>query len=707
MALKVLPEAFTSDPDRLARFEREAKVLASLNHPNIAAIYGFEEDESEGTRALVLELVEGPTLADRIAQGPIPVDEALPIAKQIAEALEAAHEQGIIHRDLKPANIKLRPDGAVKVLDFGLAKALAGDGPAGGLSDSPTITAMATATGIILGTAAYMSPEQAKGKAVDRRTDVWAFGAVLYEMLTGQRAFQGPNTSETLVAVLTADVALDGLPESTPGRLRQLLRTCLQKDTKRRARDIGDVRLAMEGAFESAVDVATADDATRPRLTISAGVAIAVTALVVGVLIDRAMFRSTDAVPAQGLTRVSVNLGPRQHLSGGFGLEERLQRPSRRSVVLSPDGRHLVYAASDGATTQLYRRRMDQSQATPIPETEGASSPFFAPDGESVGFVVALPTASPHRIDGQTQVKRMSIDSGEVRTIATSGPEFAPAGASWTAHETILLPSGDAIYEVPANGGSLSRLTTFESTQGERLLYPELLPGGRAVLYNVALGEVPSQWDIVVESLDTGRRRVVVEGGSDPRYVSSGHIVFVRTGSLMAVPFDVRRLEVTGAPVVAVEDVMQAERGTDSSLNSGAGQFSVSDSGSLAYVPGGLYPVPEASLVWVDRNGASEPIPVPPGNYLHPRVSPDGTRLAYSEGPRGDHQVWVYDIGLEVPVQLPTAGENAAFVWSPDSTRLAFMSTGEGGTYRMLSMAADGSGQPQRLTEGEALPSSW
>ena len=301
----------------------------------------------------------------------------------------------------------------------------------------------------------------------------------------------------------------------------------------------------------------------------------------------------------------------------------------------------------------------------------------------------------------------MSIDSGEVRTIATSGPEFAPAGASWTAHETILLPSGDAIYEVPANGGSLSRLTTFESTQGERLLYPELLPGGRAVLYNVALGEVPSQWDIVVESLDTGRRRVVVEGGSDPRYVSSGHIVFVRTGSLMAVPFDVRRLEVTGAPVVAVEDVMQAERGTDSSLNSGAGQFSVSDSGSLAYVPGGLYPVPEASLVWVDRNGASEPIPVPPGNYLHPRVSPDGTRLAYSEGPRGDHQVWVYDIGLEVPVQLPTAGENAAFVWSPDSTRLAFMSTGEGGTYRMLSMAADGSGQPQRLTEGEALPSSW
>ena len=321
--------------------------------------------------------------------------------------------------------------------------------------------------------------------------------------------------------------------------------------------------------------------------------------------------------------------------------------------------------------------------------------------------MVDLPALGVESID--TQLKRMSLDSGEIRTIARSGPEFVPQGASWTTQETILLPSGDAIYELPATGGSLSRLTTFDSTQGERLVYPELLPGGRAVLYNVALGEVPSQWDIVVESLDTGQRRVVVEGGSDPRYISSGHIVFVRTGSLMAVPFDVARLEVTGAPVVVVEDVMQAERGINGYLNTGAGQFSVSQSGSLAYISGGVYPAAEESLVWVDRNGASEPIPVPPGNYVHPRVSPDGRRLAYAEGPRGDKQVWVYDIRLEVPVRLTTTGENAAVVWSPDSTRLAFMSTGEGGTYRLLAMAADGSGEPQQLTESETLltPSSW
>ena len=588
----------------------------------------------------------------------------------------------------------------MKVLDFGLAKALAVDAQSPDLSQASTVTATVGGTreGVILGTAAYMSPEQARGKPVDKRSDVWAFGVVLYEMLTGTRPFSGDTLSDTLALVLKFEPAWDSLPATLSPALTTYLRRCLQRDPRQRVRDIGDVRLALEGAFEPSSGPSSAVSAgasARSWLINSSTVAVAIAALVIGVSVDRLWLRSRDTAPSLGLTHLSVNVEPGQHLSGGFGMEEMplgLQRPSRRSVVLSPDGRHLVYVASDGATTQLYRRRMDQSQATPIPETEGASSPFFAPDGESVGFVVALPTADPASMD--TQLKRMSIDSGEVRTIATSGPEFAPHGASWTAHETILLPSGDAIYEVPANGGSLSRLTTFESAQGERLVYPELLPGGRAVLYNVALGEVPSQWDIVVESLDTGQRRVVVEGGSDPRYVSSGHIVFVRTGSLMAVPFDVRRLEVTGAPVVVVEDVMQAEQGTNSSLNTGAGQFSVSDSGSLAYVPGGVYTVPEASLVWVDRNGASEPIPLPPGNYVHPRVSPDGTRLAYAEGPRGNKQVWVYDIGLEIPIRLTTAGENAALVWSPDSTRLAFMSTGEGGTYRLLSMAADGSGRP-------------
>ena len=660
VAIKTLPEEFAKDADRLARFEREAKLLASLNHPNIAAIHGFEEDN--GTHFLVLELVAGDTLADQLKRGAIPVEKSLKLALQIAEALEAAHEKGVIHRDLKPANVKVTPDGTVKVLDFGLAKAMDPVGDPTSVSQSPTLSMAATQAGIILGTAAYMSPEQARGKTVDKRADIWAFGAVVYEMLSGQRAFPGGDVSEILVAVLTAEVDLNRLPESTPERIRQVLRTCLQKDTSRRVRDIGDVRLAMEGAFESPLalpDAVSPGGSTRTWLAISSAVAVAIAALVIGVLVGRAWFRNPDAVPAQGLTRLSLNVEPGQYLSSGFWLEQRvgLQRPSRNSFVLSPDGLNLVYVASDGDTTRLYRRRLDQAQATPIPESEGASSAFFAPDGESVGFVVELPLEVgqfagplPGFPSADTELKRMSMESGEVRTIATSGGEFAPLGASWTERDTILLSSGEAIYEVPANGGSLSPLTSLESAESARLMYPELLPDGQAVLFNLAASVVPSEWDIVVESLDTGRRNVVVEGGSDPRYIPSGHIVFVRTGSLMAVPFDVPRLEVTGAPVVVVEDVMHAERGVNTQMSTGAGQFSVSRSGLLAYVPGGVYPATEASLVWVDRNGTSEPLPVPPGAYRHMRFSPDGTRLAYAEGPFGDTQIWVYDIELEVPL---------------------------------------------------------
>ena len=414
--------------------------------------------------------------------------------------------------------------------------------------------------------------------------------------------------------------------------------------------------------------------------------------------LGRTWFQSSNVVPAVGTTRLSLNVYPGQHLSGGLAMEEiafALQRPSRRSFALSPDGRQLIYAASGGDTTRLYRRPMAQARATPIPNTEGASYPFFAPDGEAVAFFAG------------TQLKRVSTTSGEVRTLATSGPEFRPElGASWTADDTILLSSGDVIYELPANGGNLSRLTTGESNQGEQLRYPELLPGGGAVLFNLAEGGVPSEWDIVVEALDTGQRHVVVEGGSDPRYLASGHIVFVRTGTLMAVPFDVTRLEVTGAPVVAVEDVMQSERGSNDNLNAGAGQFSVSHSGVLA-VPGGIYPLSEASLAWVDREGASELLPLPPARYLWPRFSPDGTRLAYGEGATGaDFEIWVYEIGLQVPVRL-TSGRTP--VWSPDGTRLAFVSEREGGLRRLYWMAADGSGEPQRFAESVAaeVASAW
>ncbi len=460
VALKILPDAFAADPDRLARFRREAQLLASLNHPNIAQIHGIGEAEAGGTQALVLELVDGPTLADRIGHGAMPIEDALPIARQITEALEAAHEAGVIHRDLKPANIKVREDGTVKVLDFGLAKAFQPGG--GDPSDSPTVTGSATASGVIMGTAAYMSPEQAQGKPVDTRTDVWAFGAVLYEMLSGQRAFGGADVSSTLVAVLSGDVDLDALPPATPPRLRQVVRTCLRKDPKQRVHHLADVRLAMEGAFESPVappDARSAGDSLGGRLGIAAAVAVAVGAVVAGVLLGRTWFQGAETVPLRELTRFSVPVAPGQRLSGGLAMEKEgfaLQRPSRQSFVLSPDGRQLIYAASDGETTRLYRRPMDREQATLLPETEGGSNPFFAPDGRSVGFFVGR------------ELKRVSLDGGGVRSIATTGPELFPYGASWTAEDTILVSAADSIFAVPANGGNLRLLTTVESRQSVR-----------------------------------------------------------------------------------------------------------------------------------------------------------------------------------------------------------------------------------------------
>ena len=706
VALKILPEAFSADPERLARFQREAEVLASLNHPNIAAIHGLEE--ADDVRALVLELVEGLTLADRIAKGPIPLDEALPIAKQIAEALEAAHGAGVIHRDLKPANIKVRDDGTVKVLDFGLAKAL-DTTPQGDPSLSPTLTAAATQMGVIMGTAAYMSPEQARGKVVDRRADVWAFGAVLYEMLTGQRAFAGTDVTDTLAAVVRADPEWHLLPDAMAPSLRVFMRRCLEKDAKEGVGDVHDVRLALEGAFESpsaTPGAGSMGSVAGARFTISVTVVVALAALVVGVLIGRTWFGGPSILPSQGRLRFTLNVSPGQHLSGGLMaggsmVEETyagaLQRPSRASFTLSPDGRLLVYAGSDGETTRLYRHALDQPQATLIPDTDGASRPFFAPDGRAVGFSVV-------GADGDLELKQVSTNGGGVRTIAGSGPEIVEA-YRWTEDDTILVAAQDGLYELPANGGRLVQLTRVESGEPGHT-YPVMLPDRRALVFNVRTSSVPSEWPIVVQPMDGGERRVVVDGGSDPRYLPTGHMVFARRGTLMAVPFDVNRLEATGDPVVVLEDVMHGERGGNSVLNVGAAQFRVSNSGSLAYVPGGIYPEGEDSLVWVDQRGEAEPVPLPPASYLWPRFSPDGTRLSYGVGGFGDMQLWVYDIELGVPRALTSTGENAEPVWSPDGTRLVFERRGV--DTGLFSIAADGSGEPERVGDGiTGNPSSW
>ena len=487
VALKVLPEAFTQDPDRLARFEREAKVLASLNHPNIGSIYVLEEAEGGKFRALVLELVEGPTLADRIKRGPIPLDEALPIAKQIAEALEAAHEQGVIHRGLKPANIKVREDGTVKVLDFGLAKAFQPDASDPNMSQSPTIslTAAATQRGMVLGTAAYMAPEQAKGKPIDKRADIWAFGAVLFEMLTGQKPFVGDDVSKTLARVIDREPDWSALPKNVPPVLGTFLRGCLEKNPKQRVHDVADVRLAMEGAFEPAVTAVSEPTASLTLRVWQRPSGIAATALMTLALGALAVWglRVPD-VPS--VTRFTVQLP--SALVPGPG----------PPLALSRDGGRLVYAIGSG---QLYSRSLDQLEATAIPGTDGARVPFFSPDGQWVGFA-----------DNQA-LEKVSLAGGPPFTLCPV--PAVPGGATWGQDETIVFTdqSRSGLMVVSAAGGEPTPLTTVNSENGEMdHLWPDMTPDGRAVLFTVWSGSVETA-QIAVVSLATGEQTTLtVEG---------------------------------------------------------------------------------------------------------------------------------------------------------------------------------------------------
>ena len=461
VALKVLPEAFTADPDRLARFEREAKVLASLNHPNIGSIYGLEE--AEGVRALVLELVEGPTLADRIKQGPIPIDEALPIAKQIAEALEAAHEAGVIHRDLKPANVKVKTDGTVKVLDFGLAKAFQPDASDVSIAESPTIslTAAATQMGMVIGTAAYMAPEQAKGKVVDKRADVWAFGAVLYEMLTGRRAFGGGDLSDTLAMVLMKEVDWSTLPADTPASVRKLLERCLARDPRRRLRDIGDAWLELEAPQASPASEPTeaATAAVPPLQVWQRPIPLVIVGLLVALVSGLAVWSLTQPA-ARPLAQFVVLTPPDGALR---------TRGSDSEVTISPDGTRVVYGSGglgSGQDRRLYLRQLGELDATPLRGTEGGYAPFFSPDGQSVGFRVA-----PGNL-----LKRVPVLGGPAVTIVE--PDFV-AGVSWGADDTIVFGSPSGLMRVPAVGGEPESLTTIDPEQGETgHAWPDILPLG-------------------------------------------------------------------------------------------------------------------------------------------------------------------------------------------------------------------------------------
>jgi serine/threonine-protein kinase len=647
VAIKILPEALAADPDRMARFEREAKVLASLNHPNIAAIHGVEE------RALVMELVPGPTLAERIAQGAMPVEETLGIARQIAEALEAAHEKGIVHRDLKPANVKIKPDGTVKVLDFGLAKMAEPVSVEGNPEESPTVAMGATRVGQILGTAAYMAPEQARGKTVDKRADIWAFGVVLYEMLTGQRLFEGETISDTLAGVLTKEPDWKRIP----AKVQRLLQSCLEKDPKRRLRDIADAWRLLEAASTSAA---------ANRLPWIAAAVLALIAVIAPWELWR-IARSGAAAP-QSEARLDVDLGPGVSLSSGA---------PGPAVVLSPDGKRIAFV-SEGAdgTRRLYTRLLAQPKAIELAKTEGAYEPFFSPDGQWVGFYA------------QGKLKKTRMDGGEPVSLCDA-PEGR--GASWGEDGNIIanLQPQSVLWQVPSGGGNPTPISELGVGEGTHR-WPQVLPGGNAVLFSLN-NTVSTNFDessIAVLSLKDHRKKIVLDhAGYFPRYLSSGHLVYVSKGTLYAARFDLDRLEVRG-PATPLQDV--------SSDNGRAfAQFDISPAGLLAFRTGGGT-TGWSTLDWLDAGGKTEPLRTDAANYSGPRLSPDGLKVAYTISQPASSDLYIYDWRRGIETRLTKGRITGYPVWSPDGQSVVFQ--GPGG---MFWTRADAMGGVQQLTQSK------
>ncbi len=667
------PEAFTTDAERLTRFGREAKVLASLNHPNIAAIYGLED--SRETHALVLELVEGPTLADRIAQGPIPLDEALPIARQIAEALEAAHEAGVIHRDLKPANIKVRDDGTVKVLDFGLAKAIEPEVSEADQANSPTLTAAATRAGIIMGTAAYMAPEQARGKSVDKRADIWAFGAVLYEMLTGKPAFEGETVSDIIAEILGKDPDWEGLPRQTPGGVRRLLARCLRKDPRVRVHDIADARIEIDDGERQEIEeqrLAQGGTGTgfRPILSlVGAGAAL------VGGMAVYSVITSTP-VEAPSPTRLTIPLPPGRRLA----LDRYVP------LTLSRDGTRLVYGARESGRQQLYLRSLNRFGAEPIAGTEGATDAFFSPDGEWLGFVAG------------GMLRKVPLAGGSPVPIGDILMSRESAGAAWLSDQSIIFANGPlGLFRVSSDGGEPERLTTPDATRGEVAhSFPDILPDGDGVLFTIETADAPT---LAVLSLETGDWRTLAHEGLAARYLPTGHLLYGLDGQLFAMPFDVARRELSGTPASVLDDLL---------LPSGTGApFVVSRAGTLAYVPASAGRGSQNALVWVDRDGHDTRLVQSEDLYVSPRLSPDNERIAVDIG----KDIGIIDTRRGTSTRLTIEGrENRIPVWTPDGTRIAFASDrADTPNLDIYWTGWDGNDVAEPLLESERflLPWSW
>jgi serine/threonine protein kinase/Tol biopolymer transport system component len=661
VAIKVLPEEFARDADRVARFQREAKLLASLNHPNIAAIHGLEE--SEGTNFLVLELVPGDTLADRLKRGPIPVEESLKLGLQIAEALEAAHEKGIIHRDLKPANIKVSPEGKVKVLDFGLAKALAGEQADLNLSNSPTLSEADTQKGVILGTAAYMSPEQAKGKSVDKRADIWAFGAVLLEMLTGRKIFAGETVSETLAAVLMKEADFSTLPPTLHPRIRFLLERCLEKEPKNRYHDISDVRVDIQKvlADPSGVLVQSYIPAA-PKRKLRLGLAWVASIVVVSVIIAGvAVWKFKPSEPRQ-VMRFDYELPEGQQLSSPL-----------QALAVSPDGKQFVYSTDKG----LYIRSVNELTAKPIAGTEGAAGqPFFSPDGKSIGYFSVT----------DRQLKKIAVVGGAPVTLCAVNQLL---GAWWSVDNTIVygqLP-GD-LMQISADGGIPRSLIKMKS---EYLAFPQILPDGKSVMYTAAVST--TQYRTMVQSPKLGEPKELFAGG-EAKYLATGHIVYSlpNNNNLWAIGFDPDKLETKGGAVPVVEGQTQA---------------AVSDGGTLVYIPGAASETNQSgrTLVWVNREGKETALGAPPQFYRTPKISPDGMRVALTAVIDGNADIYIWDPARETRTRLTfDEGVDILPVWTRDGKRIAYASD-RGGDRGIFWKAADGTGTAEKLAlePGRAL----
>ncbi len=701
VALKVLPPESSFDTDRLIRLEREARMLAALNHPSIAAIHNLEE--AAGTRFLVLEMVEGQTLTARLKRGPMPLKETLDLARQIAEALEAAHEKGIIHRDLKPANIKITPEGKVKILDFGLAKtAQSAPDPEGS-----TIAQDTTIPGVVLGTPAYMSPEQAMGRPLDKRTDIWAFGCVLYECVTGTRVFQGATPAEILGAILKVEPDWEALPATTPWRLKDLLHRCLQKDPKERLHDIADARIELQEQIILPSELRQTAPQTQRRNLIVIGVAAVCLAVILGAL---ALKHFTPAKASLPVTRLFVKLEPGQWLTGNrthppYGSEH----PTRTAMAISSDGSFVIYSATSENSpaeerSQLYLRRLDQLEAKPIAGTLGGISPFLSPDDNWVGFWAG------------GKLMKVPVKGG-IPTVLCDVQ--LPYGFSWGSDNEIVFASHvhSGLSKVSAGGGKVEVLTSpnpLTEEYAHRL--PCCLPGRKGILFTIMRHGWDTEPRVAILDSAEQRWRLLLENAADARYLATGHLVFLRQGILMVIPFDLDKFEriwwrrgsdnpnetVLQQPEAVLNNIAQALNTGNSSYDTGAGQYAVSASGSLIYASGAILSNRQNSLVWVDQKGNIEQISSAKAPYSTPRLSPDGRRISYTTQGT-EMQVWVYALDRGTATKLTSEGVAAGGIWSPDGRRVTF-SWSWTGARNLHWRDADSSSPMEQLTTNRSYP---